>query len=56
MEWELVGEDLPQWHFVHHNPHMTCPEIDPRSPNMEVHKKLAKVDTAPLKHLKTSFK
>jgi hypothetical protein len=35
MEWwlveetEVLGENLPQCHFVHHEPHMLCPDTNP---------------------------
>jgi hypothetical protein len=29
METEVLGEDLPQCHFVHHKPHMLCPDANP---------------------------
>jgi hypothetical protein len=35
VEWELVGkievlkENQPEWHFVHHNSHMTGPQLEP---------------------------
>jgi hypothetical protein len=38
MEWELagepevLGENLPQGHFVHQKPNMTWPGIEPGSP------------------------
>jgi hypothetical protein len=28
-ETEVLGENLPQCHFVHHKPHMLCPGANP---------------------------
>jgi hypothetical protein len=28
-ETEVLGENLPQCRFVHHNPHMLCPDANP---------------------------
>jgi hypothetical protein len=38
VEWELagetevLGENLPQYHFVHHGTHMTWPGLEPGRP------------------------
>jgi hypothetical protein len=34
-ETEVLGENLPQGHFVHHKSHMTWPGIVPRLPGWE---------------------
>jgi hypothetical protein len=28
---EVLGENLPQYRFVHHKPHMLCPDANPSS-------------------------
>jgi hypothetical protein len=30
-ETEALGENLPQCYFVHHKPHMRCPDANPGS-------------------------
>jgi hypothetical protein len=38
VEWELAGEtevlgkNLPQWHFLHHKSYMTWPGLEPGPP------------------------
>jgi hypothetical protein len=35
METEVLGENLPQWHFVHQKFFMTWPELEPGPPRWE---------------------
>jgi hypothetical protein len=41
VEWELagenevLGENLPQDHFIHHKPHMTWAGLEPGQPQWE---------------------
>jgi hypothetical protein len=34
-ETEVLGENLSQWHFIHHKFHMTWPGLELKSPMWE---------------------